>query len=274
MPNSPKNEANPYIPKYIIKKPWYKEDSGSNNPDSDYLSHHRNKNEVIDYSLPTAGGGINDSFDVKENFRVKRNEDYDSKRDRWYGYEADQWDNILRDWQKIKKKSKTQSSKDEQDSDDTDYELELIELGLDAKDIVTNLKEDPMERVIRDRMDIPSYVKKVTASKLNKSKALVNEDDQFVRAMGELQKFAWDQNEEYLQSKRTELLESKLQNKPDAEPTYANLDLNVEANPTLMHMKLKEHNEEKKSRKDSLAKKYGGSEYVKDNQIHEFRNSQ
>lgn len=124
-----------YIPKYIKEKPWYKEGE-----QGDSLSHQRkNPNEVVDYSLPIAGTGF-------------QNQKFDSKRDRWENFEIKHYDDILKNWQQ----------QSDEESDDTTYELEVNELGLQPLDIKRNVKQDKFEKIIRDRNDIPNYIKNIS----------------------------------------------------------------------------------------------------------------
>ncbi|EGW31786.1 uncharacterized protein SPAPADRAFT_51763 [Spathaspora passalidarum NRRL Y-27907] len=189
------SQPNQYIPKYITSKPWYQ---GNKDDDStDYLSHHRVNNEIVDHSIPTTGHGIKDS-DVRI-----QHEDYDSKRDRWYGYTSDEWLAHLDKW--------TEKKEEEQKSDEPDYELELIELDLLENQLV-NTKQHPLEKLIRDRNDIPGYIHNITSNPNNKIKlefdpksrlvkdpsaGFINDSNQFVKKLtGEGQPNANDDENE------------------------------------------------------------------------------
>ncbi|KAK6205579.1 pre-mRNA splicing factor affecting 3 splice site choice [Scheffersomyces amazonensis] len=340
-------EINPYIPKYIVERPWYQQegqgkgqdhskanDTDDDNNDTnnevkeDYLSHQRKRKEVIvDYSIPTSGNGIHDEFIVKDNAYIKKideydddnnnnnNKDkssltqinnndndkniYDSKRDRWYGYNSKEWDKVYENWDKIKQKSKrnqTQTQTKDDESDDTDYELELFELGLDRKDIQINSKQDVSEKMIRDRQDIPSYIYNITThpdnkirvdydpkSRLSKNleKGFLNDKHQFVKKLsGEgkdlvnLQKFAWEIDQNDLKEKQTNQLINKLSgsnsntdNDQIDDVSETNLDYSLEASPTLMMLKAKQKKEDEKkillAKKQSLIDKYGNSSSTK-----------
>lgn len=296
-------EINPYIPKYIANVPWYQAQQATSktqdqldSQDKDgYLAHQRldRTQEPTDHSIPQAGGGIKDDFEINEDATIKKFNDWDSKRDRWHGYSSQEWDNLVKNWDTIKsKKQKVQNDTIDEDSDDTDYELELIELGLSTKDIKSNLKEDPLEKTIRDRQDVPAYILNITSNANNKisydpksrisvdpTRGFLNDRNQFVRYLtGEaknledVQKFAWDQNREYEEIKQRELLEKKLsysmahQVSEEESIIPVDLDLSLEASPTLMMLKtkqLKEKNDKlKEQRKANLINKYGGTEHL------------
>lgn len=270
---------NQYLPKYIQNVPWYFKAGNNDKSKEDELYHHRkNPNQApIDHSVPQAGGGIQDEFDNVDGHEIRKDGDYSAKRDRWHGTTLADWDEILAQWNTIKKA--TQKPDETNDSDDTDYELELEELGLTRKDLRVDLKEDPLEKSIRDRRDVPAYILAINANEGGKIRlgqdstaALVSNNSDFVKEskdveeLRQMQKFAWDQNKLYEEKKLRELFQKQLASLSDPYAEVENtvpvdLDLSVEASPTLMMLKNRQ-NEEKKRRavekkKNSLLDRYG-----------------
>lgn len=267
-------DQNQYLPKYIQNVPWYyKNDKIATN---DALYHHRkNAGEKIDHSDPQAGSGIRDDFESVDGHLVRGDGDYDAKRDRWHGHSNDEWDQILAKWDQVKRKAPVEQD----ESDDTDYELELEELGLDRKQIQSSLKEDPMEKAIRDRSDVPDYILAINANaggkiRLGKdsTKGLVSEQSDFVKEskdvaeMKQMQQFAWEQNQEYQKKKEKEILHAQLAavHDPYAEvdaTVPVDLDLSLEASPTLMMLRNRENQETKRKaieeKKNRLLDRYG-----------------
>ncbi|CAI5758147.1 unnamed protein product [Candida verbasci] len=243
--------TNPYIPRYILDKPkWYDQnDKEGEDENKDELAHHRNQSEIKDYSLATTGQGINDELSLRQDTT-----NYDEKRDKYYGYSNEQWLEHLKKWKPI------DITTNDNDSDDTDYELELIELGIDKSKLKRNYKQDPMERMIRDRSDIPDYIRniKMNNEKLeieNKNESdlvkqnLINDESQFVRQSNDddeskklqnLQKFAWELDKKAV---KHELL-------PETD-----LNLSVEASPTLVMLKQKKQEEERQIERENEAKR-------------------
>lgn len=271
-------DGNQYIPKYIQNVPWYY-DTGSKDK-NDALAHHRkNPNEAtVDQSLPQVGQGIKDEFQIVDGYEVRVAEDYAAKRDRWHGHTAAEWEEILEKWDTIKK-AKGGAKQDQNDSDDTDYELELEELGLDRKVLNSGHIEDPLEKSIRDRRDVPAYIRAINANQGGKIRlgkdstaGVTNDDSEFVKEskdvteLRQMQKFAWEQNKQYEEKKLKELYQAQLAslNDPYAEvdsTVPVDLDLSVEASPTLMMLKNKENEEKKRAaaelRKQLLMNRYG-----------------
>lgn len=112
------------LPRYIREVPWYKEGQ---------------EEEVKDHSYSIAGKGFTDNT-------------FDSKRDKWEGYEIEYKE------EEVLKGIDIKESEIDLEEDDTDYELEKQELGL------TELKKDDNkqgveEKMVRDRQDVPDYIR-------------------------------------------------------------------------------------------------------------------
>ncbi|EMG45443.1 hypothetical protein G210_4364 [Candida maltosa Xu316] len=280
MPRREKSdkELNPYIPKYIISKPWYQTDESKDEGEvTDQLSHQRKTGEIVDHSIAKAGTGIKDEFEGT--IRRTTDEDYDTKRDRWYGYSTEEWLDRIKNW-KQKEDPTTQTNND--DSDDTDYELELIELGLERKDLNKNIKEDPMEKMLRDRQDIPAYIHNITSNPNNKlridydpksrlaidmAKGFLNDRSQFVKKLSgeateleQLQKIALKLDSEHDQERKAARMKEQFFGDNEEfknQVPEADLSLSLEASPTLMMLKAKQLQKEKaKEKKNQLTQKY------------------
>lgn len=207
--------------------------------------------------------------------------DWDSKRDRWHGVDVKQWDEIARNWDDIKKNINSKKQKkrglsaglnEDEDDSDTDYELELTELGLDQKDVTNKLREDPLEKTLRDRQDVPAYIQninsgrsgKVSYEKLGDSKnsEIVNDQSEFVRGRTEeikkLESFAWEQAEKSEKEQQRIILEKRLNGEMDVNSDgggVLDLDLNLAANPTAIAVKVRQQEVEKRLEREIKRKK-------------------
>lgn len=124
-------DSNEYIPKFIKQTPWYKLGQ---------------KEEVKDHSFSQHGQGFSANT-------------YDSKRDKWEGFEIN-----YNDAKQLQTQLKGINTTTIQEDEDTDYELELSELGLQKSDIKDNNKQDQQEKVLRDRKDVPDYIKGIRSA--------------------------------------------------------------------------------------------------------------
>lgn len=121
------------LPRYIKEVPWYKEGQGE---------------EVKDHSYSIPGQGFSKNT-------------FDSKRDKWEGYEIDyKSESSSKPNLQGEKQDKEVVSLEIDSEDDTDYELEKQELGLSTLKKDDN-KQDEHEKMIRDRQDIPQYIKNI-----------------------------------------------------------------------------------------------------------------
>lgn len=264
---------NLYIPKFILNVPWYYNELHG----SDDAFKHQRKEAT---SAPAeAGTTIGQGLDDNGKTTNEAN-DFAAKRDRWHGYNAEEWDEIFAKWDSLKK-SKSPKHTEESDSDDTDYELELQELGIARKDFQRGYLEDPIEKSIRERKYTPAYILAINANEGGKirigkdsTRGIINDESDFVaepskeeKDLNRMQQFAWEQNKHYEQEKLTELYQRQLANmsNPNAEAVDftvpVDLDFSVEASPTLMMIKKKEEDKKKKDasdkRKKGLLDRYG-----------------
>lgn len=246
-----------HLPKYIQNVPWYYQNGKSSDP----LSHHRRDPEQSgDLSIPQAGTGINDTYHVVDGHRVRGESGaFDAKRDRWHGFDSTEWDHVLAQWNKTKKSAHQRKSGASgasgapEDSDDTDYELELCELGLSQDQLHKKTAEDPIQKAIRERRDMPAYIRSITGNSGGKIRVghddaaiVTNDDGDFVA--GNQQKFAW-------QVPQRGTNEGHVGHEGQA---GQNID---EATPTLQMMKQREEQAKQKQaaeeRKRGLLEKYG-----------------
>lgn len=92
------------------------------------------KEEMKDHSFSQSGKGFHDI-------------NYDSKRDNYDNLEI-----IYKDTKEVEELS----------SDDTDFELECQELNINKADLHNNNKQHKAEKLMRDRKDVPDYIKSFT----------------------------------------------------------------------------------------------------------------
>lgn len=254
-------QDNQYIPKFILNVPWYY--SELQGQENDAFVHQRK-----DASL------------TGDNAKNAQDQDFSAKRDRWHGYKAEEWDEILAKWDEIKKANRL-SQQDNEDSDDTDYELELQELGIERSEFQRGFVEDPLEKSIKERKYTPAYILAINANQGGKirigkdsTKSVANDESDFVKEPSkeekdfkQMRQFAWEQNQQYEQEKLRELYQKQLANlsNPNAEAVDntvpIELGFSVEASPTLIMMKKREEDKKKKEasekRKKSLLDRYG-----------------
>ncbi|CAI4055308.1 hypothetical protein N7582_000296 [Saccharomyces uvarum] len=102
------------------------------------------------------------------------NDDWDSRKDRWYGYSGKEYNDLIRKWEQDKQnklKDKDQSQADDA-LWDTDEEIELIKLEL-YKDAVGSLKKDDSENSqlyrasTRLREDKAAYLNDINSTESN-----------------------------------------------------------------------------------------------------------
>lgn len=185
------SKENPYVPKYIKDAPWYQpktnpEDylshhrtSSTQEPNSEPKIGQGIKDEFIPTEEidPTSQqrhrvkkkgrckncGGDHDKKDclerpglinVKQTGKVsRRNEDvdYDGKRDRWYGYDVNDYTKYLKDW----KEKEAKKEPEEKREYDTDEEIELEKVVFkDVEEKDEDEEDDEQDDINKRKQDI------------------------------------------------------------------------------------------------------------------------
>lgn len=197
-----------------------------------------------------------ENLELDDAGKGRRNEslDYDGKRDRWYGYDVNEYDGYVKKWEA--KKPEVADTRDF----DTDEEIELKELGLcdeeDLKELKSlkkksnNLEPGEVEKVVRLREDRAVYLQDVRSESINydpksrkvRDKTVMDDTkNQFVKHLtGDAEEFeaskqfAWDD-------------------------TKRGVDVdNYVSNPTLADRKMRTQSKEKELKSSSLKKKLLG----------------
>ena len=268
MADDPGANDGPQIPKYVTKVPWYQKERQKD--ENDYHSHHlKNPQDgPVDYSEAQHGPGFQESSDTSEQ--------YDSKRDRWQGFDASDYVQVANQWDRMKAKAVNAGGRDSED-----YGVEMIELGLEYRDFRSSVKQDVEEKTIRDRNDVPEYIKRISAGKIRADQPnldIVTSDDQFVRPtikgghdLGSdfeaTRAFAWDQDRIFKQDCQQVNLELLLESltSTNASNMHAypqtNLNASMEASPTATVLQARKDAEKKRQSKlqlrQNLLAKYG-----------------
>lgn len=100
------------------------------------------------------------------------NENWDAKKDRWFGYTGKEYDQILQSWESKKKQKKSEAKQEDHELIDTDEEIELMSLGL-YKDAVTGLlsqddsNSTKLRASVRLREDKAVYLNDIHSDTIN-----------------------------------------------------------------------------------------------------------
>ncbi|KAK9240373.1 Pre-mRNA splicing Prp18-interacting factor-domain-containing protein [Lipomyces kononenkoae] len=229
-------EINPYIPQFISKAPWYVDSSG------EVSLRHQRKDQTESLSAETAwykrgvkagaaatkyrkgacencGAMTHKAKDCMERPRkvgakfsgkdiqaddliqdVKMT--WESKRDRWNGYDASEHQKLVQEYQKLEQLRK---EKEEEKGEDGDhYDTEATKVPGQGYDSDARMST----RTLRIREDAAKYLKNLNSNgeeynpksrtMKNGNDGLLASDDDFVRQSGEaeefesLKRFAWD----------------------------------------------------------------------------------
>ena len=302
-------EQNEYIPSFISKKPFYLESADSEN---DYLEHQRLQTEQKDQSKwydrgkrlgpaatkflkgacencgaithktkeclsrPRAKGARWTGKDIQADEAVQNVElGWDAKRDRWNGYDAKEYRNVVEEYEELeglKKKIKsggetegkllTEHGESNGGLDEEAKYAEETDMGRKQSTSTRNLRlrEDTAKYLLNLDLDSAKYDPKTRSmldmgAQNDQAAALVAEDN-FMRASGDAaefemaSKYAWESQE-----------------RGDKDKTH------LQANPTSGEYFRRKEKEEAEKRREAqrkiLLEKYGGEKH---NQPSEMRN--
>lgn len=308
-----KKEQNEYIPSFISKKPFYLESADSEN---DYLEHQRLQTSTPDQSKwydrgkrlgpaatkfrkgacencgalthktkeclsrPRAKGARWTGKDIQADEVVQDMElGWDAKRDRWNGYDAEQYRNVTEEWEELenlKKKlkggevesdrQKVLTEDGEQRAEGEEEEAKYAEesdMGRQQSTATRNLRlrEDTAKYLLNLDLDSAKYDPKTRSmvdmgAQADQAAALVAEDN-FMRASGDAaeferaQKYAWESQE-----------------RGDKNKTH------LQANPTsgeYFRRKEKEETDTKReAQRKMLLQKYGGEQHLQPSQLRDM----
>lgn len=308
-----KKEQNEYIPSFISKKPFYLESADSEN---DYLEHQRLQTSTPDQSKwydrgkrlgpaatkfrkgacencgalthktkeclsrPRAKGARWTGKDIQADEVVQDVElGWDAKRDRWNGYDAEQYRNVTEEWEELENlKKKLKGGEAESDrqkvlTEDGEQRVEGEEeeakyaeesdMGRQQSTATRNLRirEDTAKYLLNLDLDSAKYDPKTRSmvdmgAQADQAAALVAEDN-FMRASGDAaeferaQKYAWESQE-----------------RGDKNKTH------LQANPTsgeYFRRKEKEESDTKReAQRKMLLEKYGGEQHMQPSQLRDM----
>ncbi|EEP75604.1 conserved hypothetical protein [Uncinocarpus reesii 1704] len=303
-------ERNEYIPSFISKKPFYVDDESSAN---DYLEHQRLQKSkegqsqwyergkragpaATKYrkgacencgamthktkdclSRPRKLGAKWTGKDIQADEVIQKVEmGWDAKRDRWNGYDAREYRNVVHEYEELEtlKRRAKDASEDrksdpgnDEDEDDVDgvgeaKYAEESDMGRKQSTATRNLRirEDTAKYLLNLDLDSAKYDPKTRSmvdmgAQFDKAAALVAEEN-FMRASGDAaefekaQRYAWETQE-----------------RGDADRQH------LQANPTqgeFYRKKQKEETDAKKAaQKKALLDKYGGAEFLQPGLLHQ-----
>ncbi|KAF2198957.1 hypothetical protein GQ43DRAFT_442902 [Delitschia confertaspora ATCC 74209] len=293
-------ERNEYIPSFISKKPFYVEDITEQG--TDYLEHQRLQKQEADskwydrgkkagpaatkfrkgacencgamthkardcLSRPRKAGakwtGKNiEADEVVEDVQLG----WDAKRDRWNGYDATEYDEVIAEYnelEEMKKKAKEaqggNNSGDEDDDEGAKYEEET-DMGRKQATSTRNLRlrEDTAKYLLNLDLDSAKYDPKtrsmVDSGATNDNASALVAEEGFMRASGDAaefekaQRYAWETQERGDKNK-----------------------IHLQAMPTSGEFFRKKEMEEaaakKEAQRKALLEKYGGQDHLKDDAI-------
>ena len=307
-----KKEQNEYIPSFISKKPFYLESADSEN---DYLEHQRLQTSTPDQSKwydrgkrlgpaatkfrkgacencgsmthrtkecvsrPRAKGARWTGKDIQADEVIQDVKlGWDAKRDRWNGYDAQEYRNVIEEYEELdslKKKIKegggekvrgllAENGDESQVKEEEEAKYaEESDMGRQQSTATRNLRlrEDTAKYLLNLDLDSAKYDPKTRSmvdmgAQADQASALVAEDN-FMKASGDAaefekaQKYAWESQERGDKNK-----------------------VHVQANPTSGEYFLRKEKEEsiakREARQKMLLEKYGGEQHLQPSQLRDM----
>lgn len=301
-------ERNEYIPNFISKKPFYIDDDSSAN---DYLEHQRLQKSTEDQqkwyqrgkrlgpaatkyrkgacencgamthktkeclSRPRKHGARWTGKDIQADEYIQKVDlSWDGKRDRWNGYDAREYRNVVEEYEELEnlKKARAKEAAEadqkqlEEDGEEMDDQQEAryaeeSDMGRKQSTATRNLRirEDTAKYLLNLDLDSAKYDPKTRSmvdmgAQSDQASALVAEDN-FMKASGDAAEF-----------ERAQRYAWELQERGDKNKQH------LQANPTsgeVFRKKEKEEADEKfQARRKALLEKYGGEEYLQPTELH------
>lgn len=183
-----KKVENEHLPRYIKTQPWYykttddesktktQEDKDDNDDvsEKDYLQHHRSKNSnITNNDEATIGTGIKDEFNIIGSDKARKDDiTYDANKDRWYGYDEDNYQKIIDEWDTKKSMNEDKNLNNKKINEETfindlDVLIEIRKLDLDLNDAINFLIDVNNEQLsskatsVRLREDKAAYLQDI-----------------------------------------------------------------------------------------------------------------
>lgn len=282
-------EINPYIPRFISNAPWYLEKS------DDYLQHQRSTKEDIKGEWYDRGGDNSSTAPIKfrkgackncgamthqakdcmerprkvgakysgldlradehvQNIRTT----WDSKRDRWNGYDAEEYKRVVDDYEQ-EEQIRAEANEEERLANIREGKESGEALSPGGESAKTKEDADKMStRTLRVREDKASYLTDLSEDSAlfnPKSRTLRSEVDGSINDRGQFVRKLTDLAEDHDELRRLADIAAE-----------QGEEINLESNPTEAILRLRQiqqkESEAAKILKDNLLSKYGGEEYL------------
>lgn len=273
-PSAEDRERNQYIPSFIANKPFYVEDDAGG---ADYLEHQRLQKQSDDslqnskwYDRGAKKGPAATKFrkgacencgamthktkdclsrrrkagarwtgkDIQADELVQNvNLGWDAKRDRWNGYDANEYENVIKEFNELEALQKV-------DQDGDRYEDDAMGTNQAKGTKQLRLREDTAKYLVNLNSESAKYDPK-TRTMIDSGDGLLSAEQDFVRKSGDAatfdqaQKYAWETQERGDKDK-----------------------LHLQANPTEGELLLKKKTEVVEAKRKALLDMYGGAEHL------------